>query len=93
MNQNEKHCGSELPQNGPELGLFIKAQAHIREAIKFVEDINVIKLPQLPKKQQDIFKNLADEVRTMLWETDSNVQELMSSYNLPFFPITEDKKQ
>ena len=92
MNQNEKHCGSTLPQNSPELELFVKAQAHIREAIKLVDEINVIKLPQLQKKQQDIFKNLADEVRSVLWEVDSNVQDLTSAYLIPLYPISDDKK-
>jgi len=88
---NTEKAGTSLPSSCPELEQFIKAQAHIRAAVNFIDDISVIKLPHLPEPRQDSFKNQAEEIRSMLWDIDSNVQDLMSAYYIPLFPITADK--
>lgn len=86
-------AGNSLPQTCPELEQFIKAQAHIRAAARIIDDISVLKLPQQPKKQQDSFRNLAADVRSTLWEIDSDVQDLLSAYYFPLFPIDTLKEQ
>jgi len=91
MSTTEK-AGTLLPQNSPDLELFIKTQAHIRKAIDFIDDASVIQLPQLTQDQADTFKNLCEEIRSMLWENYGNVQDLMSAFYLPLFPIEPIKE-
>lgn len=87
MSYTEK-AGNLLPQNCPELEQFIKAQAHIRAADHLIEPFSIIDLPHLPKEQRDIFHNLVEDTIDSLWECDSKVQNLMSDYFLPLFPVT-----
>ena len=81
-----EQTGTSLPQNCPELERFIKAQAHIRAAVRIADDLSVIRPPQLSKEQLDKFRNLASEVIDILWEAYHDVQELQSSFYLPVFP-------
>lgn len=80
-------AGTSLPQNCPALEPFIKAQAHIRAAARFIDEISVLQNPAFAKKQQESWKDLADDIRDSLWEIDSKVQDLMSSFLIPLFPI------
>ena len=79
-------AGNSLPQDCANLEQFIRAQAHIRAAAQIVDDLSVIKPPQLSKEQLDKFRKLASEVTDILWEADSDVQALLSSFYLPIFP-------
>lgn len=47
-----KKAGNLLPSSCPELEQFIKAQAHIRAAVRFTDDLTIVEPPQLPKEQQ-----------------------------------------
>ena len=86
MSTTEK-AGNLLPQNCPELEQFIKAQAHIRAAVHLIDELAGHELQQLPEKRRGYFRNLRSEVISMLWECDSNVQDLMSAFLIPLFPI------
>lgn len=86
MSTTEK-AGTSLPQDCANLEQFIRAQAHIRAAALIADDLSVIKPPQLSKEQQDKFHNLASEINDMLWEAYGHVQDLMSSYYIPVFPV------
>lgn len=88
MSYTEK-AGTSLPSGCPELELFIKAQAHIRAAARFIDEISVLQNPAFAKKRQESWKNFADDIRDSLWETDSKVQDLMSSFLIPLFPIDD----
>ncbi len=84
--QNE--AGISLPQNCPELEQFITAQAHIRAAARIADDFTIVKPQQLSKEQQDKFRDLATEIYDTLWEIDSDVQDLMSAFYLPLYPVS-----
>lgn len=84
---NTEKAGISLPQNRPELEQFIKGQAHIRAAARIIDEISVLQNPAFAKKQQESWKDLADDIRDSLWEIDSKVQDLMSSFFIPLFPI------
>lgn len=86
-------AGTLLPQNCPELEQFIKAQSHIRAAARFIDEISVRQTPAFTKKQQESWKDLADDIRDSLWEIDSKVQDLMSSFLIPLFPIDNPVKK
>lgn len=86
-------AGTSLPQNCPELEPFIKAQAHIRAAARLIDEISVRQNPAFTKKQQESWKDLADDIRDSLWEIDSKVQDLMSSFLIPLFPIDNPVKK
>lgn len=91
MPYTEKKAGTSLPQNCPELELFIKAQAHIRAAVHLIDEFAGHELPQLSERQRKAFRNLRPEVISMLWECDSNVQDLMSAFLIPLFPLEMEK--
>lgn len=86
MSYNAETAGTLLPQDCANLEQFIRAQAHIRAAAQIVDDLSVIKPPQLSEEQLDKFHNLASEVTDMLWEAEGHVQYLMFSFYLPVFP-------
>lgn len=83
-------ASTSLPQSCPELEQFIKAQAHIRAAVRFTDDLTIVEPPQLPKEQQGFFHNLACEVTSMLFEADEHLQDLMSAFFIPLFPIEKE---
>lgn len=86
MSITEK-AGTLLPQNDSQLEQFTKAQAHIRAAAHIIDQLSVIETPQLSKEQRDSWRNLADEIRSMLWECYSNAQDLQSNYYIPLLPL------
>lgn len=90
MSTTEKEAGNSLPSSCPELEQFIKAQAHIQAAARFTDDLTIVEPPQLPKEQQGFFHNLACEVTSMLFEADEHLQDLMSAFFIPLFPIEKE---
>lgn len=88
--QKQNEAGNLLPSSCPELEQFIKAQAHIRAAAHFADELTTVEPPQLSKKQQAFFHNLACEVTSMLFEADEHIQDLMSAFFIPLFPIEKE---
>ena len=82
-----KKLATHCRRNCPELERFIQAEAHIRAAARISDALTVIKPPHLSKEQLDGFHNLASEVTDMLWEASRHVQDLLSAYFIPVFPI------
>lgn len=87
---NTEKAGTSLPQNCPELEPFIKAQAHIRAAARIIDRLTAHPLNQMEEKEQDSFRNLAEECRSHMWEVDSQVQELTTAFFAPLFPINKE---
>ncbi|MBQ9475181.1 MAG: hypothetical protein IJU69_02870 [Bacteroidales bacterium] len=92
MSYTEK-AGNSLPQTCPELEQFIKAQAHIRAAVRIIDEFTLFSPPHLPEREQGFFRNLSREVVSSLWEVYSDVQDLLSAYYFPLFPIDALKEQ
>lgn len=88
MSTTEK-AGTSLPSSCPELELFIKAQAHVRAAARIIDETSVFKAPHLSEHDREDFRDEAEDIRADLWDLDSKVQDLMSAYLIPLFPITD----
>ena len=86
---NTEKAGTSLPQNCPELEPFIKAQAHIRAAVRLIDEISTSPNPKLDRRQKEGFRNLAQEIRDTLWECDSNMQHLLYTQFALEFPIEQ----
>ena len=86
---NTEKAGTSLPQNCPELEPFIKAQAHIRAAVRLIDEISTSPNPKLDRRQKEGFRNLAQEIRDTLWECDSNMQDLLYTQFALEFPIEQ----
>lgn len=89
MSHNTEKAGTSLPHNCPELELFIKAQAHVRAAARIIDETSVFKAPHLSEHDREDFRDAAEDIRAELWDLDSKVQDLMSAYLIPLFPITD----
>jgi len=92
MSITEK-AGNSLPQDCAALEQFVKAQAHIRAAVTLIDNISILPLPHLPERRRASFKNLAEAIRATLWEADCDVQDLVSAYCIPLFPIDNPIKE
>lgn len=91
MSTTEKEAGNLLPQVCPEVGRFIQAQNHIREAIGIIDNIRCGELPQLPKKKLEQFMANAMGITDALWDVDSDIQDLLHDYLAPLFPLTHNQ--
>ena len=88
--QTQNEAGNLLPQNCPELEQFIKAQAHIRAAVNIIDNYSLYPLTQLDEEKRKYFRNLVDECFSMLWEVDGHVQNLLTAFFTPIFPIEKE---
>lgn len=86
---NAEKAGTSLPPNCPELEQFIKAQAHVRAAARIIDETSVFEAPHLSEHDREDFRDTAEDIRADLWDLDSKVQDLMSAYLIPLFPITD----
>lgn len=86
MSTTEK-AGTSLPQNSPELELFIQGQALIRAAARIFDSFTAHPLNHLTQKQQDNFRNLANEVRATCYEALDDSESLQFMFFAPFYPI------
>ena len=84
---NAAKAGALLPQNCPELALFIKAQAHIRAALLFQDEIRSLDRSHIPGDGKDRFRNLAEEVGSLLLEALDDLASLQYAYFSPVYPI------
>ena len=86
--QSQNTAGTLLPQNCPELAQFITAQGHIRAASHIIDALSVVKPPQLSRQHRESFRNLATEIHDELWQVYGEVQDLMSAFYLPLYPVS-----
>ena len=87
LTQNK--AGNLLPQNCPELEQFFTAQAHIRAALHIIDNLSVVKPPQLSRQQRESFSNQARGIYDELSQVFGEVQDLMSAFYLPLYPVSD----
>ena len=80
-------AGTSLPPNCPELEPFIKAQAHIRAALLFQDEIRSLDRSHIPGKEKGRFHNLTEEVGSILLEALDDLASLQYAYFSPVYPI------
>ena len=86
---NTEKAGTSLPPNCPELEQFIKGQAHIRAAARIFDSFTVHPLNHLTKKQQDDFRNIANEIRETCYEALDDAESLQFLFFSPLYPMDE----
>ena len=92
MSYNTEKAGNSLPQNCPELELFIMAQSHIRAAARILDSFTAHPTPQFTDKQRDNFRNLAEEVRSLCYEALDDAESLQYMYFAPLCPLDGELK-